>query len=167
MAIFLMLLVLACYFDYRSHRIPNWLVVLLLPVMVVKQYLEQGTVGVCKALGIMVLIMFLWYPLFRIGTIGAGDIKLFGVCSGILPPSKILSFLFFSLVVAGIFSLAGIIQKKNAGERICYFLSYLQDVITGRQWRLYITDRKERERVGVCMAGPVLISLLLYWGGVY
>lgn len=167
MAFFLMLLVMACCFDYHSRRIPNWLLAIMLLVIVVNQYLEQGIETTYKSIGIMVLIMLIWYPLFRIGTIGAGDIKLFGVCSGILPLSKILSFLFFSLAIAAIFSLIRLVQKKDGRERIGYFLSYLKDVINEKQWKLYISNQKEKERVSVCMAGPVLISLLLYWGGVY
>ena len=45
--------------------------------------------------------------------------------------------------------------------------AYLADVAESGCWKLYLESRQEKQAAGICLSGPVLISILLYWGGVY
>ncbi len=161
------LLAVACGYDYRSKKIPNYLIILLVLWGVGWRILTEGGRGAFSYLGEAVLIMAVLYPLFKIGTVGAGDVKLLGVAAGFLPFHKIFVFLFVSLLIAAFFSLVKLWKEKYFLERMHYLLSYVAEVVRSGNWRLYLENRQERARAGICLSGPVLLGLLLYLGGAY
>lgn len=167
MVILCVLLCVACFFDYRQSRIPNWLVIISLSAGAARALYLEGLAGVISFFlqGGMVVLAF--YPLFRIGTMGAGDLKLFGVCCGYLPEDRILSFLFFSLLYAAVHSFIRFTRREDCLERFSYFFSYLREVADSGEWKLYWHDREERKRAGICMAGPILLSMIMFMGGLY
>ena len=158
---------IACYFDYRKGKIPN----LLLIAMLVSGEILTGICGrpremigfLLKGIGV---ILFL-YPMFRIGAVGAGDVKLYGICAGYLPLNKFLFFLFFSLLIAAAISLIKIMVQKSAAERFGYFCEYVAGVARSGKFYLYLEDAGERKTATICLAGPILASMLMYLGGVY
>ena len=131
-------LVAACSYDYRERRIPNYLILWMAIAGVGWRLWNGGTRGGLWYLGQAALVIAVLYPFFKMGGLGAGDVKLLGVTAGYLPAEKILAFLFCSLLVAAMISLVKF--RKKGGER--------------------------RSR-GVCLSGPVLVSVFLFLGGVY
>ena len=166
MAVLCIFLVIACYFDYRKCRIPNWLLGALLMFGLGQSLLSCGAGGFLSFSVRVFLVMMLFYPLFKIGCMGAGDVKLFGICAGFLPYGKILLFLFFSLLISAIISLIRLIKKKHLQERFGYLSEYLCDVLISGHWKLYVEDM-QKEVIGICLSGPILCSVLLYLGGIY
>lgn len=160
-------LLLACGFDYCHRRIPNWLLALMLAVGMAGAALQEGAQGAlyfgCK----IALVILCLYFFFKTGTLGAGDVKLFGVCAGYLPGSKILYFLFFSLLIAAFISLLKMLMEQNVKQRLIYLGEYLLEVARSGHWKLYIADRREMRQNGVCLAGPILTSVLMYIGGIF
>lgn len=130
-------------------------------------YRKAGPMDVLVFLLSAMVFVICLYPLFKIGVLGAGDVKLYGVCAGYLPEKKVLYFLFCSLLVAAIFSLIKLLVERNVRERLQYFAEYIMDVARSGQWRLYMENEREYRRTGVCLAGPILCSVILYMGGVY
>ena len=76
-----------------------------------------------------------FYLFFYIGAMGAGDVKLLGVCAGYFSGEKVLCFLFFALLFAAVFALCkmhvicgtdcviwvnmcGMLSAVDAGKRI-------------------------------------------------
>jgi len=167
MSVLCALLMIACVYDYRKRRIPNLLVAFMLLWGIGLQLCRNGPAGgsgfLVRALG----ITGIFYPLFKIGAVGAGDVKLFGVTAGFLPFQKIFLFLFVSLLVAAIISLCKLAKMKKSGECLGYFCAYLSDVKKTGQWQLYLPNRAERYRRSICLSGPILLSVLLCLGGVY
>lgn len=157
----------ACYFDYRHSRIPNWLTALSLSAGGMLAFWGGGILTLSEFLFRSVLAAAFFYPLFRIGTLGAGDVKLFGVCAGYLPDGKVLCFLFFALLFAAIHSLIRFVREPDPKERFCYLFSYIRQVAESGRWTLYFADKQEQKKAGVCLAGPILLSVLLYLGGMY
>lgn len=161
------LLVIACGYDYLQHRIPNSLLLLLFFTCI-----GRHLFGACIFLFFFCLVkmagvMLLAYPLFKIGCIGAGDVKLLGICGGCLPVCKIPSFLFFSLLSAAVFSLIKIHKEHNAKERLVYLWRYLTVTAQTGKWSLYLENEKERKAAGICLSGPIFLSVLFYLGGAY
>lgn len=189
LAIVCILLVCACVYDYRDRRIPNWVIVLLLLTSCMMKMLSQlescepmilveedkvlmyivklmvyDLIGMfAQMLGVLVL----FYAFFKIGALGAGDVKLLAVCAGVIPAKKILLFLFISLLIAALLSLCRLVQEQNIRERFLYLYEYIVGVMRNGAWRLYIENEEERRARGICMSGPILCSILLYLGGVY
>ena len=114
-----------------------------------KWRLANGT-GVTYVLSILLMI-FLLYPFFKLGALGAGDVKLLGICAGFLQYDKILQFLFFSLLAAAIFSLIKLIRERSAGERPIFWM--WPEAVSGR-FILQMSGRPE---------GPVLLWLGRFW----
>ncbi len=166
MAVLCIFLLIACYYDYRYRRVPNWLMCGILTVGVARCIVMQDKAIFFFFLNMIFLICLL-YPFFRLGTLGAGDVKLFGVCGGYLTSDRILYFLFFSLLIAAIFSLIKLVTQRNIKERFLYIGDYLWDVVRTGRWRLYMDNEKERYRAGIPLSGPILCSVILYMGGVY
>ena len=162
----MLMLAIACYCDYRRRKIPNVLLLVMFLYGCGQQIVvnEGGGIGfVARCVGILLLL----FPLFRIGAMGAGDVKLYGICGGYLPSEKFLLFFFVSLLIAAIISLLKMIYEGNMIERIRYFGDYLFSVLCTGRFRLYIENEWERRKASICLAGPILGSVLLGMGGVY
>ncbi len=167
MVVLCLLLGVACYYDYRQGRIPNYLLILMFILGWGCEVFAQGVRGAVSFPLESLAVMLLLYPLFKIGGLGAGDVKLFGICAGYLPKDKFLMFLFHSLLIAAVISLIKMIKEGNAVERISYLCEYTLGVMQSGQIGLYIRDERERKAAGICLAGPIFCSALLLWGGAY
>ena len=167
LAVLCVMLTAACWMDYRKKRIPNLLITAMFLYGLFWRLFREGVGGVAVFVGQAVAVVCLFYALFRLGALGAGDVKLFGVTAGYLPFKKILIFLFVSLLISAIISLIKLWKKKYFWERLRYFAGYLASVWKSGKWRLYLENGEEKTDVGICLSGPILFSLLLYLGGVY
>lgn len=167
MAALCVILTAACGYDYRDNRIPNYLVLMAAFLGAGWQAWDGGLFGVLSYLGQAVLVMALLYPFFRIGGLGAGDVKLLGVTAGYLPFGKILAYLFCSLLVAAVISVVKMWRRKMFRERMRHLLMYLEDVMRSGSWKPYQAAGADRRPAGICLSGPILVSVLLYLGGVY
>lgn len=158
---------IVCLFDYTKGKIPN-----LFPVLLLVWGMMRGTCnGGIKGLGIYLIItaaiLLLLYPLFRIGGLGAGDVKLLSVCSGYFSVSQIFVFLFLSMLISAVFSVIPLLKERNIRERAAYFCEYCEAVVRSGKWQLYLPCKGDKRFGGVCMSGPILCSALLCLGGLY
>lgn len=167
MAVLCVFLAIACGFDYRRGRIPNALILWMAVVGAGIRCRGEGPGGILAFLAGMLPVMFLLYPFFRIGALGAGDVKLFGVTAGFLPFGKILFFSFFSLLIAAIFSVLKLWKKRRMRERLKILLGYLADLACGAGLRAYPGFEGGEPDLTVRLSGPVLFSIVLFLGGVY
>lgn len=167
MAVLCLLLAVACCFDYRYKKIPNFLIALMVVSGVGWRFSQEGALAAVSCAGTAALAMCLFYPLFKVGAVGAGDVKLLGVAAGYFPFKKILVFLFLSLLIAAAVSLVKMIRKGYFLERMGYLWEYIKDVAGSGRWKLYLKNGQDKGAVGICLSGPVLVSVLLYMGGVY
>lgn len=139
MAALCIFLLIACYYDYRFQRIPNYLILWMLITGVIWRFYVQGGEGIFSFLFIMFIVIIGLSPFFRIKALGAGDVKLFGVCAGFCLKEQFLYFLFFSLLIAAAISILKIIIYRN----------------------------RECLKMKIPLSGPILLSILLHIGGVY
>ena len=108
-----------------------------------------------------------FYLFFYIGAMGAGDVKLLGVCAGYFSGEKVLCLLFFALLFAAVFALCKMYLARNLWDRLCYLGEYVWDVVRCGRWKAYFAEERAHPASGICMAGPVFCSVLLYIGGIY
>ena len=164
-----LLLAVACYFDYRKAKIPNWLIL----------------VGLVSAVGITVweadpgrpfYITLLWpvvrtaittvilYPFFKIGVLGAGDVKLVAVCAAFLKTGDCVPVFVTGLIVAAIAGFCKLLFLGNTRERIYYLFSYGMDVVQFGVWKPYWTKENLhlKKDASLRMAGPLLAGVLLH-----
>ena len=131
------LLAIACCFDYKTHRIPNWLIVCCMFAGLGYRLISGGHKGVLEYLASALLTTILLY------------------------------FLFFALMIAAVIALFKMYLERNMKDRLYYLGEYLWDVFRCGRWKLYFAGEREGAGAGICMAGPVFCSALMYMGGMY
>ncbi|MCR5255892.1 MAG: prepilin peptidase [Acetatifactor sp.] len=149
---------LACLFDYSLRKIPNFLVILMAAAGIGRFVIrgDYSALFTCAPAGLITLMIA--FPIYRLGMIGAGDLKTVALCSLFLGRSMYLRFIIFTLFIAAIFSIAKLLIKHNSIERMKYFWEYLEDVIRNRAFGLYMNNKETDRDATICLMGPVLIS---------
>jgi prepilin peptidase CpaA len=105
-ALLLILLVIAAYFDVKSRRIPNKLVLAGLIASFVLQINLNGFEGF-KAWGLGLLVGFgLFLPLYLLRAMGAGDVKLMAMVGAFVGPLYVLGAALMTLVAGGVLAIA-------------------------------------------------------------
>jgi prepilin peptidase CpaA len=88
--------------DLRQHRIPNLLVLLGLVVGLASQVLAAGLAGMSNSALGMLIGFGLFLPMYALGGMAAGDVKLMAMVGAFLSPSGALWAGFFSLMAGGL-----------------------------------------------------------------
>lgn len=91
---------------------------------------------------------------FYIGAMGAGDVKLLGVCAGYFPVKSSL-FSIFRAAIRSSFALCKMYLARNLWDRLCYLGEYVWDVVRCGRWKAYFAEERAHPASGICMAGPV------------
>ena len=101
----LLILGSAVYTDLRSHRIPNALTFSTLGLGLLVQTLAFGGDGLLQAtLGLLTGLAILM-PMYLLGGMGAGDVKLMGALGVFLGPWSIFMAAMFTLIAGGLMGL--------------------------------------------------------------
>ena len=178
MIVLLLILMAAVYTDYRQNRIPNWIIVFGIVSGLLISFIHNGIGQMCEGLLGMILPVVLLYPVFMIGGLGAGDIKLFAVAGSYLGIKGVTISFIVAFVMGAIFSLVKMLRFHNFKERIYYFFSYMADIFLKGKWRLYeISDGQAFEvnepddssnfpKHKIHFALPIFLGVIVYIGGV-
>ena len=131
---------------------------------------KDGAAGLLRALVSMTIPFALLYPLFIIGGLGAGDVKLLSVAGCFLTIKESIWCLGLSFLLGAAISLLKMAVERNFLERMKYFLSYVVDVFNSGEWKLYEEDgrdRNKRKEGKKHFSVPVLLGMVIYKGGIY
>ena len=124
--ILFLLLLTAAIIDYRSHRIPNWLVLsgVLFGVIyniVFPPFLHAGFLWPLEGLGLGFIIFL---PLYLIRAMGAGDVKLMAMVGAIIGPVDMIWVLLYTMIVGGVLSIL-LVLARGTGKRMLHNLNTL------------------------------------------
>lgn len=160
---------LSAYADLKTDRIPNGFIILGMAVgFGISLYTGREPGGI---LGSVSLAFLLLYPLYKIGALGAGDVKLFMMIGSFCTAGELLSILVGAFVIGAVFSLVKLLMEHNGRERLCYFLSYLSDITRSGHWKIYgedlVQDYNTYRRNKIHFAVPVLFSAVMRIGGLF
>ena len=157
--------------DYKHDRIPNGIIMFGTAIGLLFHFGENAWQGILSA-GVVILISFcILYPLFRIGGIGAGDVKLLLMTGSYFSADVQLHIMMFSFIFGAFLSIEKMISEDNFKERMQYLFSYMMDVLHTGQWKLYgenlNTDSHEYKSNKIHFALPVFLSVMLGLGGIF
>lgn len=103
---------LAVWSDIHEHRIPNWLVIVVLFTGLVAQVSTNGSTGILLALGGLATGLLFFLPFYIRGGMGAGDVKLMGAAGSMLGPLGAIIACALALV-AGLVLVIAAVQFRN------------------------------------------------------
>jgi prepilin peptidase CpaA len=104
---------IAAYFDIRWRRIPNWLVLASLVVGLAGNLWLRGGTGLLLSLGGLLFASLIYFPLYLLKGIGAGDVKLMAALGAILGVKPWVWILLFAAIFGAI---AGLVLAAAKGR---------------------------------------------------
>lgn len=109
-------LVLASAWDLRSHRIPNWLVLLGMLAGLSLQAMSAGLQGLGQGLQGALVGFAIFLPLHIAGGMAAGDVKLMAMAGAFLDPSSAALASVCSLLFGSLCGLLIVIWRGQLGR---------------------------------------------------
>lgn len=97
------------WIDYRTLRIPNPLVVAVIGAGSGAQFFTEGLEGLFFGLQGLGVAFALLFPLYLIGHLGAGDVKLLSAVSIVLGPAAVPGALLVTLICSGAIALIWVV----------------------------------------------------------
>ncbi len=153
----------------KTGRIPNGFILIGIAAGVLCGILSGRNVSAIPAS--VFLAFLLLYPLFKIGVLGAGDVKLFVMIGCFYGAGDMAYLLAGAFVIGAVFSVCKLTAEKNGKERFRYFFSYLFAV--GRSGCLQRYDEEQKQddhaycKNKIHFAVPVLFSVVCRMGGLF
>lgn len=157
--------------DFWHDRIDNGWVLFGILLGLSFRIGEYGWQGAYDAAASMLLSFCLFYPIYKIGGLGAGDVKLLIMTGSFLSVHQLLYAAVIALAIGAVFSIGKMISEENFKERMQYLTAYLLDVLRTGQWKLYGANLRQDylkyKSNKIHFALPICISVLLGLGGLY
>ena len=157
--------------DFKYDRIYNGWITLGILLGLSLRIWENGWHDMGSAVAAMLFAFGILYPIYKIGALGAGDVKLFIMTGSFLTVNRSLRVIIVSFIIGAVFSLGKMISEENFMERMKYLTSYLVDVIRSGQWKLYgenlKDDFKKYKSNKIHFALPICFSVMLGSGGMF
>jgi prepilin peptidase CpaA len=95
------LVALACVTDVRTRRIPNWLTFGATMAALLFHGTTAGTSGLASSVGGWILGAALFFPVFALRGMGAGDVKLLAAVGAWLGPWQVASVALITTIAGG------------------------------------------------------------------
>jgi prepilin peptidase CpaA len=107
--------VAACITDLHSRRIPNWLTFGATAAAFAFHFANAGQAGAQQAAMGWVTGLFLFMPLFLLGGMGAGDVKLLAAFGAWLGPSAAFWMAIYASMAGGVLAVVVALRHKYLG----------------------------------------------------
>ena len=167
--VLILVLFFASLYDFRRGRIPNLLIAIGAVYGLLRVFYYQNFFSHIPGIVFPVII---FYPLFKIGTMGAGDIKLFSLIGFYVSFMESLYGIFLAFLIGAVLSLLHMKREGNLSDRITYLVSYLKDCVHQNRFLYYYKDiqgkelaKEEIEKTKIHLAIPIFISVCIHLGG--
>lgn len=159
------LLLIAMWYDWKSYRIPNQLILVGLGTSFLYQCFYHKGAGIeswLLGIGISFLIMF---PFSLVRMIGAGDVKLTMVIGGFLGLRVTIKILCIAFIIGAVFSLGKMLWHRNLLYRLQYLANYTFMVVARRKiMRYQEADGEIDEKIVIRFAIPMAIAFFVVVG---
>lgn len=106
----------ACWFDVRTRRIPNWLTFPAALGGLLATTVAHGGPGTVASAAGFLLGLALFFPIFYLKGLGAGDVKLMGALGAWLGTSCIFGVAFYTALAGGMLALAMMVKHRYSRQ---------------------------------------------------
>jgi prepilin peptidase CpaA len=108
-----LLVVTAALFDSRQRRVPNWLTLAGLVLGIAINTFLYETAGLWMSLKGLGLAFLIYFPLYLLRGMGAGDVKLMAAVGAIAGWANWLGIMFGTAIMGGIAAIVLVVAKKR------------------------------------------------------
>jgi prepilin peptidase CpaA len=112
------LVILAAGFDIRYRRIPNWLVFIGMLLGLAMNLFLFGWAGLQLSLIGVGLAFLIYFPMFVLRGMGAGDVKLMMAIGALVGPANWLAIFFFTGILGGLLAIGILLWRKHVGQTL-------------------------------------------------
>ncbi|SDT29032.1 A24 family peptidase [Pseudomonas oryzae] len=159
LALMSVLLLGAVIHDLVSHRLPNYFLLLGLVVGVVWQVSTSGLVGLASAAGGLLTGFALFVPIYALGGMAAGDVKLMAVVGSFLGAVGALWAGAYSLMAGAVLGIVYLFCRGHLGR---FAVRYWAMAVTRSRIQADDSDAaRHRFPYAVAIAAGTLLSM--YW----
>lgn len=169
--VLVLLLLLTAVWDFYKGKIPNVFIISGCCYGMIRLLYYGNILKHIPGIIFPVLVLF---PLYKIGVMGAGDLKLLSVLGFYFPFSELIFCIFMAFLLGAFLSLFSLIRYENFYERMTYLFSYLKECFCLGHFRYYYLNSGEnqdldsgQEHSKIHFAVPIFISVVLHVGGVF
>lgn len=149
------LVIAAAWSDLRTRRIPNWMSVTGAAAGFVLQFWFGGLHGAAQSLAGLGLGLAIFMPLYILGGMGAGDVKLFSAVGALAGPLPLMIVFVFTALLGGVAAIALALSRGRLRETLERTGSLMLGVRTASG------PDSLRLPYGAVIAGGTLLSVLV------
>jgi prepilin peptidase CpaA len=106
------LAVIACWCDVRTRRIPNWLTFPAAALGLIAATATHGSAGAIASAAGLGVGLLVFFPLFALKGLGAGDVKLLGALGAWVGMAMVVRVAFYTTLAGGVFALVLIVKYR-------------------------------------------------------
>lgn len=151
--------------DIQTNKISNRLILSGLFLGCIRNLSEYGWKGSIYFLIQISLPVFVFYLLFLMHALGAGDIKLFSVIGSCIGLGGLLKIVIVSFFAGAVFSFILLIRNKNLYNRMIYFSGYVRTALFTKSIARYEYQSDGKQNY-IHFSFPILIGYIMYLGGI-
>ena len=155
--------------DLRTYRIPNYLTLGAALAGLLFQAAFYGWNGVGSAFLGLALGFFLLFPVYLMGSMGAGDVKALAALGAWLGPSLTLMLFIYMAIAGGLVALGVLIYKGLLWFKIRQGWSYLVNLVLFRPAGLTpapATTSEKSQTTGIPYGVAIALGMVvLFWRG--
>lgn len=164
MVCLLFLLTAAVWMDIHTNKISNRLIGFGLFLGYIRNLTVYGWNGSVYFLIQISLPVLVFYLLFLMRALGAGDIKLFSVIGSCIGLEGLVKVVIYSFLSGAAFSCIVLVRNQNLYSRLTYFSGYIRTALLTKSITKYDYKSDGKQNM-IHFSVPVLIGFLMYLGG--
>jgi len=130
--LFIPLAIAIIYMDVRHRRIPNKLVFATLMAGVSLNFVFRGWHGLASSLEGMLVAFGMMFVLHLVGTMGAGDVKLFAAVGSIVGISSVMQTLLIVALMGGVLAIAKMVYARRVGRTLIGVAQFFYGLLPGQ-----------------------------------
>lgn len=157
--------------DLSKTRVPNYIIVAGLILGLFYRVLYLGYRNYLVILAGIVIPVLIFFPLFLMRAMGAGDIKLFAVTGAFFTIGDNMKCIVLAIMIGGVIALVKVLVNKNLRERFKYMFLYLGNVfrlaLAGNCCELPYINREDSavaQKAGIKFSVPILLGVIVVMG---
>ena len=148
----------AAALDFRSRQVPNWLTLSGLIAGIAINSILYKAAGVLTSLEGIAAACLIYLPLYLLGGIGGGDVKLMAAIGALVGPGHWLLIFVFTALFGGAAALLFILFKKQFGRTILNVAAIVKRVCRGQAPYRGAPELDVRTSQGVGLPHAIVIA---------